>query len=41
MQNRKNHYNPVMSRFSDYLQKTFDFSPEQSEEVIAAMRQPL
>jgi 16S rRNA C967 or C1407 C5-methylase (RsmB/RsmF family) len=30
-----------MSRFSDYLQKTFDFSSMQAEEIIAAMIKPI
>lgn len=30
-----------MSRFSDYLQKTFDFSASQAEEVIVAMIKPI
>lgn len=41
MQIIKNHYNSRMSRFSDYLQKTFDFSPTQAEEIIAAMKKPI
>ncbi len=30
-----------MSRFSDYLQATFEFSAPEAEEIIAAMKQPL
>lgn len=30
-----------MSRFSDYLQKTFNFSPAQAEEVIVVMKKPI
>ena len=30
-----------MSRFSDYLQKTFHFSSTEAEEVIKAMIQPI
>lgn len=30
-----------MSRFSDYLQKTFDFSPAQAREVIDGMQRPI
>lgn len=30
-----------MSRFSEYLQATFDFSASEAEEIIAAMKQPL
>lgn len=30
-----------MSRFSDYLQATFDFSAPEAEEIIVAMKQPL
>ncbi len=38
---RKNHYNPPMSRFSDYLQKVFDFSSAEAEEIIEAMIKPI
>ena len=30
-----------MSRFSDYLQATFDFSAPEAEEIIAAMKKPI
>ena len=30
-----------MSRFSDYLERTFAFSPPQVEEIIAAMKKPI
>ncbi|MCB9806341.1 hypothetical protein H6768_00240 [Candidatus Peribacteria bacterium] len=30
-----------MSRFSDYLQKTFHFSSQEVEEVIEAMKKPI
>lgn len=30
-----------MSRYSLYLQKTFDFSPAQAEEIILAMKKPI
>jgi 16S rRNA (cytosine1407-C5)-methyltransferase len=30
-----------MSRFSDYLQTTFDFSAHEAEEIIIAMKKPL
>ena len=41
MQNQKNHYNPSMSRFSEYLQKTFHFSSPEAEEIIEAMKKPI
>lgn len=41
MQNQKNHYNPSMSRFSEYIQRTFDFSASQTEEIIEAMKKPI
>lgn len=30
-----------MSRFFDYIQTTFDFSPAEAEEIISAMKKPL
>ncbi len=30
-----------MSRFSDYLQATFDFSASEAEEIIVAMKKPI
>jgi 16S rRNA (cytosine1407-C5)-methyltransferase len=30
-----------MSRFSDYLQKTFDFSAPEAETIIEAMKKPI
>lgn len=30
-----------MSRYSAYLQKNFDFSPQEAEEIIDVMKQPL
>jgi hypothetical protein len=30
-----------MSRFSDYLQTTFDFSAPEAEEIIVAMKKPI
>lgn len=41
MQKIKNHYNPVMSRFSEYIQRTFDFSASQAEEIVEAMKKPI
>lgn len=41
MQNQKNHYNSSMPRFSEYIQRTFDFSASQTEEIIEAMKKPI
>ncbi len=30
-----------MSRFSDYLQATFDFSAHEAEDIIEAMKKPI
>lgn len=41
MQNEKNHYNPSMSRFGQYLIDTFQFSSDESEEIMYAMKEPI
>lgn len=41
MQIVKNHYNPSMSRFGQYLIDTFQFSSAESEKIIVAMKEPI